>query len=123
MLTPVRLAHHSNLFLSLSQYLTHPQYQNQNKDLVSWKEENERIQTELRDSLKTTEESMEQANSSRLESEKMREEAESSRIEAEKAKEEATSLTAKVQSNKNVLLIGGGILVVGIIAYMIFKKK
>lgn len=80
------------------------QIQNQNKDLVSWKDENERIQTELRESLKTTEESMQQAHSSRLESEKMREEAEFSRIEAEKAKEEAIKAKQEAEQAKNVAL-------------------
>jgi hypothetical protein len=41
----------------------------------------------------------------------------------QKAKSEATSLGDTVKSNKNVLLIGGGIVVVGIIAYFIFRKK
>ena len=80
------------------------QIQNQNKDLVSWKEENERIQTELRESLKTTEESMQQAHSSRLESEKMREEAESSRIEAEKSKEEAIKAKQEAEKAKDSAL-------------------
>jgi hypothetical protein len=39
-----------------------------------------------------------------------------------KAKGEAETLTQKVSNNKNVLLIGGGVVAVGIIAYLIFKK-
>lgn len=40
-----------------------------------------------------------------------------------KAKGEAESVASKVKTNKNVLLIGGGVVVLGIIAYFIFKKK
>ncbi len=40
-----------------------------------------------------------------------------------KAKGEAESLGSKVKSNKNILLIGGGIVVLGIISYFIFRKK
>jgi hypothetical protein len=46
-----------------------------------------------------------------------------SEASVEKAKQESQSLTEKVKSNKNVLLIGGGIVVLGIIGYFIFKKK
>jgi Fe2+ transport system protein B len=58
------------------------QVQSQNRDLITWKEQNERIQNELRDSLTQTEESMNQANSARLEAEKLKEEAEKSKNEA-----------------------------------------
>jgi hypothetical protein len=40
-----------------------------------------------------------------------------------KAKGEAESLGSKVKSNKNILLIGGGIVVLGVISYFIFRKK
>lgn len=46
-----------------------------------------------------------------------------SEASVEKAKKDAQSLSEKVKSNKNVLLIGGGIVVLGIIGYLIFKKK
>lgn len=41
----------------------------------------------------------------------------------EKAKGEAEGLAQKVKSNKNLLLIGGGIVVLGVISYFIFRKK
>jgi hypothetical protein len=41
----------------------------------------------------------------------------------EKAKMEAESLGGKVKSNKNVLIIGGIIVGLGIISYFIFRKK
>jgi len=46
-----------------------------------------------------------------------------SEASVEKAKQEGQSIGEKIKSNKNVLLIGGGVLVLGIIGYMIFKKK
>lgn len=39
-----------------------------------------------------------------------------------KAKGEAETLSQKVSSNKTLLLIGGGVVAVGIIGYLIFKK-
>lgn len=39
------------------------------------------------------------------------------------AKDDAASLTSKISSNKNVLLIGAGVLVLGVVAFLIFKKK
>jgi hypothetical protein len=41
----------------------------------------------------------------------------------EKAKGEASSITDKLKSNKNILYIGGGVVVLGIIAYFIFRTK
>jgi hypothetical protein len=41
----------------------------------------------------------------------------------EKAKGEASSITDKLKSNKNILYIGGGIVLLGIISYFIFKEK
>jgi hypothetical protein len=40
-----------------------------------------------------------------------------------KAKDEAVGLTDKLKSNKNVLIIGGAVVVLGVIGYFIFKKK
>ena len=72
------------------------QVQSQNTDLVKWKEENEKIQLELKESLEKTENSMremeflkEEAEFARLEAERMKEEAESARHEAESARHEA----------------------------------
>jgi Fe2+ transport system protein B len=70
--------------------------QSQNNDLIKWKEENEKIQLELKESLEKTENSMremeflkEEADFARLEAERMKEEAENARHEAESARLEA----------------------------------
>lgn len=65
------------------------QVQIQNRDLVNWKEQNERIQNELRESLIKTEDSMKESHSARLEAEKSKQEAEKAKDEALKAKQEA----------------------------------
>lgn len=80
------------------------QIQTQNKELLNWKEENERIQSELRDSLSKTEESMLQANAAKEEAEKMREEAEQLRLEAEASKEEAIIAKSEAEQAKNAAL-------------------
>lgn len=41
----------------------------------------------------------------------------------EKAKAESQTLESKVKSNKKLLLIGGGVVALGIVAYLIFGKK
>jgi Fe2+ transport system protein B len=70
--------------------------QSQNNDLVKWKEENEKIQLELKESLEKTENSMremeslkEEAECARLEAERLKEEADQARLEAELSKQEA----------------------------------
>ena len=70
--------------------------QSQNNDLVKWKEENEKIQLELKESLEKTENSMremeslkEEAECARLEAERLKEEADQARLEAEMSKQEA----------------------------------
>jgi Fe2+ transport system protein B len=80
------------------------QIQSQNQELLKWKDENERIQTELRESLSKTEESMIQANTARVEAEKMREEAEQSRLEAETSKELAIKAKSDAEQAKNTAL-------------------
>jgi hypothetical protein len=80
------------------------QVQSQNRDLTTWKEQNERIQNELRDSLTQTEESMNQANSARLEAEKLKEEAEKSKNEAEIAKDLALKAKQEAEQAKNTAL-------------------
>jgi hypothetical protein len=72
------------------------QVQSQNIDLIKWKDENEKIQLELKESLEKTENSMremeflkEEAEFARLEAERMKEEAENARHEAESARHEA----------------------------------
>jgi len=80
------------------------QVQSQNRDLIKWKEENERIQNELRESLTQTEESMNQAHSARLEAEKLKEEAEKAKIDAEEAKESALKAKQEAEQAKNAAL-------------------
>jgi Fe2+ transport system protein B len=80
------------------------QIQTQNKELLNWKEENERIQSELRDSLSKTEESMMLANLAKEEAEKMREEAEQLRLEAEASKEVAIKAKSEAEQAKNAAL-------------------
>jgi Rad3-related DNA helicase len=70
--------------------------QSQNNDLVKWKNENEKIQLELKESLEKTENSMremeslkEEAEKAKLEAERLKEEADNARLEAEKARQEA----------------------------------
>lgn len=80
------------------------QVQSQNRDLTKWKEENERIQNELRESLAQTEESMNQAHSARIEAEKMKEEAEMAKNDAETAKELAIKAKQEAEQAKNAAL-------------------
>ena len=70
------------------------QVQAQNAELVKWKEENEKIQAELKESLDKSECSMHEAQKLREEAESAKERAEKSKEEAELAREEA--LEAKV---------------------------
>ena len=70
------------------------QVQAQNAELVKWKEENEKIQSELKESLDKSECSMHEAQKLREEAESAKERAEKSKEEAELAREEA--LEAKV---------------------------
>lgn len=89
------------------------QVQSQNTDLVKWKEENEKIQLELKESLEKTENSMremeflkEEAEFARLEAERMKEEAESARHEAENAKKVAEGDLELIQKKTQFELIG-----------------
>ena len=62
------------------------QIQKQNSELISWKEENTRIQEQLIESLKNTESAMNEAEKAKEESDKARIEAEIAKNEAENAK-------------------------------------
>jgi hypothetical protein len=73
------------------------QIQLQNKDLVSWKEENEKIQKELKESLVKTEETMLQLTQSK-------EEAERAKVEALIAKEEAIKAKQLAEQAKNAAI-------------------
>lgn len=77
------------------------QVQSQNRDLIVWKEENEKIQEELKESLSKTEETMLQATQSKEEAEKAKVEAELAREEAEKSKEEAIKSEQLAEQAKN----------------------
>lgn len=74
--------------------------QSQNDELIVWKEENEKIQKELLESLKKTEDSMKESEKLREEAEKAKEEAEASMIEAQKAKEEAENAREEAENAK-----------------------
>jgi hypothetical protein len=84
--------------------------QSQNSDLVKWKEQNEKIQIELKDSLEKTENSMkemellkEEAECARLEAERLKEEADLARHEAENSKQEA--INAKIAAEQDLELM------------------
>lgn len=76
------------------------QVQSQNVELVNWKEENEKIQQELKASLEQTEKSMLEVQQAMVESEMAKEEAEQARIEAEQAKEEAEKAKEEAENAK-----------------------
>lgn len=65
------------------------QVQSQNQELIQWKRENERIQTELRSSLEETQKSKEDAETSKAEALRLKEEADQARVEAETMREAA----------------------------------
>jgi Fe2+ transport system protein B len=84
--------------------------QSQNTDLVKWKEENEKIQLELKESLEKTENSMremeilkEEAENARLEAEQAKEEADDARHEAEIAKQEAINAKNLAESDLELM--------------------
>ncbi len=76
------------------------QVQSQNNELFRWKEENEKIQEELRQSLEKSECSMHEAQRLREDAEHAREEAEKSMIEAEASKEAALIAKAEAENAK-----------------------
>lgn len=76
------------------------QVQSQNTELVKWKEENERVQLELVESLKQSESAMIEAQKSKEEADLAREAAEQAKIEAEDAKEEAIIAKTEAENAK-----------------------
>ena len=80
------------------------QIQTQNRDLIKWKEENEKTQNELRESLTQTENSMNQAQTDRVEAERLKQEAEKSKNEAEIAKDLALKAKQEAEQAKNAAL-------------------
>lgn len=84
--------------------------QTQNNDLIKWKEENEKIQLELKESLEKTENSMremeslkEEAEFARLEAERLKEEAENARLEAESARLEAENAKKVAENDLEIM--------------------
>jgi hypothetical protein len=80
------------------------QIQTQNRDLVKWKDENEKIQNELRESLTQIENSMKQAQTDRVEAERLKQEAEKSKNEAEISKDLAIKAKQEAEQAKNAAL-------------------
>lgn len=80
------------------------QIQSQNNVLIAWKEENEKIQKELKESLVKTEETMLQLTQSKEEAEKAKVEALLAKEEAENAKEEALKSKQEAEQAKNVAI-------------------
>lgn len=65
------------------------QVQSQNKDLTNWKEENERVNAQLKVALEEAEFSKQEAITAKIQAEKSRDEAEVAMMEAEKSRHEA----------------------------------
>ena len=76
------------------------QVQSQNNELVKWKEENEKIQTELKESLEKTEQSMIEANLLKEQADEARIEAENAMMQAELSKEEAVKAKIEAENAK-----------------------
>jgi hypothetical protein len=78
------------------------QVQTQNIELINWKEENETIQEELKNSLEVKEKSMLDVQQAIIQAETAKEEAEMARFEAEKAKEEAEKAREEAVNAKTI---------------------
>lgn len=76
------------------------QVQSQNNELIKWKEENEKIQEELKLSLEATEKSMIEVQQAIVEAERAKEEAEKARLEAESSKIEAEKARVEAENAK-----------------------
>jgi Fe2+ transport system protein B len=86
------------------------QVQSQNKDLTSWKEENERVNAQLKVALEEAEFSKQEAINAKDQAEKSRDEAESARLEAEKSRHEAEvskeeAMKAKMEAENDLDLL------------------
>lgn len=79
------------------------QVQNQNTDLINWKEENEKIQLELKASLLNLQESKESAESAKREAVSAKEEAILAKEEATLAKERAETARETAENNLDLL--------------------
>ena len=80
------------------------QIQQQNKDLISWKDENLIIQDKLKAALMETEDSMKQLELSKDESEKLRHQAEKAKDESERLRKVAESSKEEAINAKNKAL-------------------
>ena len=80
------------------------QIQQQNKDLISWKDENLIIQDKLKAALIETEDSMKQLELSKDESEKLRHQAEKAKDESERLRKVAESSKEEAINAKNKAL-------------------
>ena len=79
------------------------QIQSQNNELITWKEENIRIQEELMNTLEENELAKDEAEKARIEAEVLKIEAEKSREEAEKARLEAENARASAEGDLELL--------------------
>ena len=77
--------------------------QTQNNELVQWKEENVRIQEELKSSLEETEKSKEDAENARVEAEKDKAEAIYAKSEADKARFEAENAKKMAENDLDII--------------------
>jgi Fe2+ transport system protein B len=82
------------------------QVQSQNLDLVQWKEENERIQDELKESLASVQIAKEEAEQAKIDAETAREEAEDAREKAENARHTAENDLDMIQRKSQFELMG-----------------
>jgi Fe2+ transport system protein B len=82
------------------------QVQSQNVDLVRWKEENEKANIELTNSLQETQKAKEEAESAMSQAEAAREEAERARAEAENAKTIVENDLETIQRKSQFELMG-----------------
>lgn len=76
------------------------QVQSQNSELTKWKDENEKIQSELKESLKKTEDAMIESNSLREQAEEAKIKAENAMMDAELSKEEAIKAKEEAENAK-----------------------
>lgn len=79
------------------------QVQLQNRELTQWKQENERIQNELRTSLEETQLSKEEAEAAKSEAIALKEEAELARAESEKLREAAEKAKSAAEEDLELM--------------------
>lgn len=82
------------------------QIQNQNRELIEWKNENQRIQEQLLASLNETQLARDEAESAKIEALRLKDEADSLRAAAEQKKTEAEENLELVQRKKQFEMMG-----------------